>query len=47
MEKDGWKGIFLPGNKKTRSNVLLALCVGILLLAAWKGLSASDAAEAK
>jgi len=47
MEKDGWKGIFLPGNKKMRSNVLLALCVGILLLAAGKGLSASDATEAK
>ena len=33
MEKDGWKGLFRPENKNMRSNVMLALFVGILLLA--------------
>lgn len=42
MEKDGWKGLFRPENKKLRSNVLLALMVGILLLAAGKSLSFSE-----
>lgn len=41
MEKDGWKGLFRPENKKMRSNILLALMLGILLLAA--GRSFSDA----
>lgn len=34
MEKDGWKGFFRPENKKMRNNILLALMLGILLLAA-------------
>ena len=37
MEKDRWKGLFRPENKNMRSNVMLALFVGILLLAAGKG----------
>ena len=39
MEKDRWKGIFCPENKKMRSNIFLALLFGILLLAAGKGFS--------
>lgn len=42
MEKDGWKGLFRPENKKMRSNVFLALMLGILLLAAGKSLSFSE-----
>ena len=42
MEKDGWKGLFRPENKKMRSNVLLALMLGILLLAAGKSFSFSE-----
>lgn len=34
MQKDFWKGLFRPENKKLRSNMLLALLAGILLLAA-------------
>lgn len=34
MQKDFWKGLFNPENKKMRSNVFLALMAGILLLAA-------------
>ncbi|MBR6542872.1 MAG: hypothetical protein IKT73_06670 [Anaerotignum sp.] len=34
MEKDRWKALFLPENGKMRSNVLLALCLGMFLLAA-------------
>lgn len=37
MEKDRWKGIFRPENRKMRSNILLALMLGILLLAVGKG----------
>ena len=43
MEKDGWKGLFRPENKNMRSNILLALMLGILLLAV--GRSFSDAEE--
>ena len=43
MEKDGWKGLFRPDNKKMRSNILLALMLGILLLAV--GRSFSDVEE--
>ena len=43
MEKDRWKGLFRPENKKMRSNILLALMLGILLMAA--GRSFSDAEE--
>ena len=39
MEKDRWKGIFCPENKKMRSNIFLALLFGILLLAAGKSFS--------
>ena len=39
MEKDGWKGLFRPENKKMRSNILLALMLGILLLAAGRSFS--------
>ena len=42
MEKDGWKGLFRPENKMVRSNVMLALFVGILLLAAGKGFSSRE-----
>ena len=42
MEKDGWKGMFRPENKKMRSNVMLALFVGILLLVAGKGFSSEE-----
>ncbi len=47
MQKDVWKGLFSPENKKMRSNVFLALMVGILLLAAGKSLSSfgGDATE--
>ncbi|WP_458407898.1 hypothetical protein [Anaerotignum sp.] len=41
MEKDRWKGLFRPENKKMRSNILLVLMLGILLLAAGKGFSDS------
>ena len=39
MEKNRWKEIFLPENKKLRSNILLALLLGILLLAAGRSFS--------
>ena len=39
MNKDGWKGLFRPENKKMRSNILLALFLGILLLAAGRSFS--------
>ena len=42
MEKDRWKGMFHPENKKMRSNVMLALFVGILLLVAGKGFSSEE-----
>lgn len=45
MGKDGWKGLFRPENKKMRSNVLLALLLGVLLLAAGRAFSGGDAAE--
>ena len=49
MEKDRWKGLFRPENKKMRSNMMLALFAGILLLAAGKGLplGKTEAAEQK
>ena len=42
MEKDGWKGLFRPENKKMRSNILLALMLGILLLAVGRGFSDAE-----
>ena len=42
MEKDKWKGLFRSENKKMRSNVMLALFAGILLLAAGKGFSSRE-----
>ena len=42
MEKNGWKGLFRPENKKMRSNILLALLLGILLLAAGRSFSSSE-----
>ena len=45
MEKDRWKGLFRPENKKVRSNIFLALFLGILLLTAGRGFS--DAEEEK
>lgn len=39
MQKDLFKGLFSPENKKMRSNVFLALMAGILLLAAGKSFS--------
>ena len=33
MEKDRWKGLFRPENKKMRQSMLLLLLLGILLLA--------------
>lgn len=36
MQKNLWKGLFLPENKKLRSNVFLALLAGVLLLAMGK-----------
>lgn len=39
MQKDVWKGLFSPENKKMRSNVFLALLAGILLLAAGRSFS--------
>ncbi|MBO5329396.1 MAG: hypothetical protein J6A71_02595 [Anaerotignum sp.] len=42
MEKNGWKGLFRPENKKMRSNILLALLLGILLLAAGRSFSGSE-----
>ena len=37
MQKNLWKGLFRPENKKLRSNIFLALLVGVLLLAMGKG----------
>lgn len=42
MEKNGWKGLFRPENKKMRNNILLALLLGILLLAAGRSFSGSE-----
>lgn len=39
MEKDRWKGLFRPENKKVRNHVLLAMMLGILLLSVGKSLS--------
>lgn len=36
MQKEGWKGLFRPENKRLRSHVALALFVGVFLLAAGK-----------
>ena len=45
MEKDVWKRLFLPENKKMRSNVFLVLMLGVLLLAAGKGVSEKEGKE--
>lgn len=42
MEKDRWKGLFRPENKKMRSSVFLALLLGILLLAVGRNFSVSE-----
>ncbi|MBR6543135.1 MAG: hypothetical protein IKT73_08005, partial [Anaerotignum sp.] len=39
MGKDGWKGLFRPENKKVRSNMMIALLLGVLLLAAGRTFS--------
>ena len=46
MNKEGWKGLFRPENKKMRSNILLALLFGILLLAAGKNFSPAEGESA-
>lgn len=45
MQKEFWKGLFRPENKKMRSNIFLALAAGILLLAAGRGFSGAAQAE--
>ncbi len=45
MQRDFWKGLFRPENKKMRSNVFLALAAGVLLLGAGKGFSADTAKQ--
>ena len=45
MEKDRWKAMFHPNNRKMRSNILLALLFGIVLLAAGKGFSQTEEKE--
>ena len=45
MGKDRWKGFFCPENKKVRSNVMLMLLIGILLLAAGKSFSRERSEE--
>lgn len=47
MEKDGWKGLFRPENKKIRSNILLAFLLGILLLTAGGGFFTKRETEAE
>lgn len=42
MEKDRWKGLFRPENKKMRSNIFLALMLGILLLTMGRSFSTSE-----
>ena len=42
MDKDRWKGLFRPENKRMRSNILLALLLGVLLLAAGRAFSAEE-----
>lgn len=42
MQKDFWKGLFSPENKKMRSNAFLALAAGILLLAAGRFFSEGE-----
>ena len=45
MEKDGWKGFFRPENKKVRSNMMIALLSGVLLLTAGKVFSGDKEKE--
>ena len=45
MQKDFWRNIFRPENRKTRNNALLALMAGILLLAAGNSLFPSEKKE--
>ena len=42
MEKDRWKAMFHPSNRKMRSNILLALLFGIMFLVAGKGFSQTE-----
>lgn len=42
MNKDRWKGLFQPENRKMRGNILLALLLGILLLTAGRWFSAEQ-----
>ena len=46
MEKDRWKAMFHPNNRKMRSNILLALLLGIVLLVAGRGFSHTEEKEA-
>lgn len=45
MEKDKWKGLFRPENKKMRSNILLALLAGVLLLTLGRSFSGGEKEE--
>ena len=45
MQKDFWKGLFSPENKKMRGNVFLALAAGILLLAMGGGFFTKETAQ--
>ena len=45
MEKDRWKAMFHPNNRKMRSNILLALLLGIVLLVAGRGFSQTEEKE--
>ena len=42
MEKDKWKELFRPENRKMRSNILIVLFLGILLLVAGRSFSDAD-----
>ncbi len=45
MQKDFWRNMFRPENRKMRNNALLALMAGILLLAAGNSLFPSEKKE--
>lgn len=45
MQKDFWRELFRPENKKTRSNIFMILFVGILLLVLGKTMLPQEQAE--
>ena len=45
MQKDFWRNMFRPENRKMRNNALLALMAGILLLVAGNSLFPSEKKE--